>query len=87
MWGEHNAIIQLYLGCYHCISVTFCGCESEATTLMKAHLFPATPKQPQLAFTFTLLDWFEALMLECQVSAQDFVGAIGVMTDSIIMKV
>lgn len=54
---------------------------------MRAHLFPATPKQPKLAFTFTLLDWFKALMLECQVSAADFVAAIGVMTNTLIMMV
>ena len=54
---------------------------------MRAHLFPATPKQPKLVFTFNLLDWFKALMLECQVSAEDFVAAVGVMTDTLIMKV
>ena len=56
-------------------------------TLIRSHLFAATPKQPQLAFTFDLLDLFEALMLECQVAAQDFVAAIGVLTDTQLMKV
>ncbi len=55
--------------------------------MMRSRLFAATPKQPQLAFTFDLLDWFEAFMLECQVPAQDFVAAIGVLTDSQLMRV
>ena len=54
---------------------------------MRARLFATTPKQPQLAFTFELLDWFEALMLECQVAAQDFVAAIGVLSDTQLMRV
>ena len=75
------------LFCYHSVCVTFCACESEVETLIRSRLFAATPKQPQLAFTFDLLDWFEALMLECQVPAQDFVAAIGVLADSQLMKV
>ncbi len=74
-------------GCFHCVQVTFCTCESEATTLISAGLFPATPKQPKLAFTFALLDLFEALLLECQVSAQDFVAAIGVLSDAHVIEV
>lgn len=68
-------------GYFHIVRVTFCGCTSEAVTLISAGLFPATPKQPKLAFTFALLDLFEALLLECQVSAQDFVAAIGFLSD------
>ena len=77
----------IYIGCYHSVRVTFCDCETEVETLMRSRLFAATPKQPQLAFTFELLDWFDALMLECQVPAQDFVAAIGILTDSQLMKV
>ena len=62
----------------------FCSCESEVETLLHAHLFPATPKQPQLAFIFQLMDWLEALMLECQVAVQDFVEDL---TDSKILQV
>ena len=72
-------------GYFHLQNVTFFACESEAETLLQASLFPATPKHPQLAFTFDLLDWLEALMLECQVSAQDFSAAIGMLTDTQLM--
>ena len=61
-----SVIMYIYIGCYHSVYVTFCSCESEAETLIRAHFFPATPKQPHLAFSFELLDWLEALMLECQ---------------------
>lgn len=77
---------MMFVGCYF-VCITFCSCESEVETLIRAHLFPATPKQPQLAFTFHLMDWLEALMLECQVSAQDFVFAIGVLTDTQLMRI
>ncbi len=67
--------------------MSFCGYESEAETLLRLKLFPATPKQPRLVFTFSLLDWLEALMLECQVSAQDFVAAHSFLADTLLMKV
>ena len=77
----------LYIGCYHSVIVTFCSCESEAETLLKAFLFPATPKRPHLAFSFALLDWLEALMLESHVSAKDFTDALGMLTDKQLMMV
>ena len=47
-------------GYFHLLNITFCACESEAETFLQVSLFPATPKDPQLAFTFALLDWLEA---------------------------
>ncbi len=67
--------------------MVFCACESEVETLLKAHLFPATPKQPQLAFTFQLFDWLEVLMLECQIAVQDFVAAFEILTSSKLHQV
>lgn len=40
-----------------------------------------------MVFTFALLDWLEALMLECQVSAQDFSAALGMLGDTQLMMV
>ena len=76
-----------YTGCYHSVCAHFCGCEQEAETLLRSRLFPATPKHPQLAFDFSLLDWFEALLLECQVSAQDFVAALNMLSSGQLMRV
>ena len=53
-----------------------CTCEAISITLSRARLWPATPKNPQLAFTFELLDLIEALMLECQVALKDFCAAL-----------
>lgn len=45
-------------------------------SLVRAHLWPATPSNPRMVFTFNLLDWAEALLLECQVSVQDMCKAL-----------
>jgi len=44
--------------------------------MVRARLWPATPQFPRLAFTFELLDWAEALLLECQVALQDLCRAL-----------
>ena len=41
-------------------------------TMARAKLWPATPTNPHFCFSFNLLDWVEALMLESQVSIKDF---------------
>ena len=60
----------------HKIFFTACGCEPLAVTLATAELWPATPHNPKFAFTFALLDWAEALMLECQVALKDFYNCL-----------
>ena len=44
--------------------------------MVRARLWPATPQYPRLAFCFELLDWAEALLLECQVALKDLCKAI-----------
>lgn len=63
-------------GLEHELVFVFCECEPLAVTLARAHLWPATPQNPRYAFTFALLDWAEALLLECQVSLKDFCSAL-----------
>ena len=63
-----NSFTVGFTGCFYSVCVSFCGCKTEAEVLLQLHLFPATPKRPQLAFPYRVLDWLEALMLECQVS-------------------
>ena len=49
---------------------------------MQLHMFvwlqywPTTSIRPSTAFSFQLLDWIEALLLECQVLMQDVFAAI-----------
>ena len=60
----------------HNVQVTCCDCEPLPITLVRARLWPATPTYPKYAFTFSLLDWAEALLLECHVSLMDFCSAL-----------
>ena len=60
----------------HKIRFVCCDCEPLAVTLSRAKLWPATPLNPRFVFTFALLDWAEALMLECQVALRDFSSAL-----------
>lgn len=51
--------------------------EPIAITLARGpDLWPATPHNPRLAFSFALLDWAEALMLECQVALKDYTTSV-----------
>ena len=45
-------------------------------TLIQLNYWPATPSRPSIAFSFSLLDWLQALLLECQVPVQDFSNAL-----------
>ena len=63
---------KLQFACFHC--------EPLAITLARAELWPASPSNPHYAFSFALLDWAEALLLECQVSLKDFCNALKFMS-------
>ena len=60
----------------HDINFVHCNCEPLAVTLVRAQLWPATPHLPRLVFRFSLLDWIETLMVECQVALRDFCYAL-----------
>ena len=63
-------------GIEHKVNFIFCGCEPLPITMARAQLWPATPRNPRYAFSFALLDWAEALMLECQVALKDFCASL-----------
>ncbi len=44
--------------------------------MVRARLWPSSPQRPQFAFSFEFLNWAEALLLEAQVSLNDFCKAI-----------
>lgn len=56
-------------------------------TLVRAHLWPASPQRPHIAFTFDLLDWAEALLLECQVAMKDLCKALYFRSPHLVVKV
>ena len=55
--------------------------------MVRAQLWPAAPQRPHLAFTFALLDWAEALLIECQVSLKDFCKALCFKCPHLVVKV
>ena len=75
------------LGVEHTVTLICCQCEAVAVTMARARLWPATAQNPQLAFTFELLDWAEALLYECQVSVKDFLAALKYKCRHIVIKV
>lgn len=69
------------------IDIEFCSCVEDAVTLVHLQYWPATPTQPSTAFSFQLLDWLEAILLECQVSLSDISAAMEFLHSSRISEV
>jgi len=65
----------------------YCQCEPLVATMVRAQLWPATAQRPHLAFTFELLDWAEALLLECQVALKDLCKALCFKCPHLVTKV
>jgi len=76
-----------FVGMEHHITFCCCQCEPAAVTMVRARLSPASPRFPQLAFTFELLDWAEALLLECQVALGDLCKALYFKCPHLVNKV
>ena len=56
-------------------------------TMIRARIWPSAAQRPRLAFTFDLMDWMEALLLECQVSVNDFCKALYFKCRHLVVKV
>ena len=74
-------------GITHGILFATCECEKIAVTLARSRLWPSTPKNPRFAFSFELLDWYESLAVECQVSLKDFCEALHYKCPHLVVKV
>lgn len=64
------------VGVVHNVLFKYCKCECLAVALIRTKLWPTSVKSPRFAFTFALLDWAEALMVECQVALKDFCDSL-----------
>ena len=84
--GCHYELLMC-LGTEHSIDFAYCGCEPLVATLVRARLWPSTPKYPHMAFSFDLFDWAEALLLECQVSLKDLCSAFHIKCPHLVTKV
>ena len=65
----------------------YCQCKPLVATMVRARLWPATAQRLHLAFTFELLDWAEALVLECQVALKDLCKALCFKCPHLVNKV
>ena len=65
-----------FSGVEHQLQFISCACEPLPLTLVRARLWRGSAQFPRYAFTFGLLDWAEALLLECQVAMKDFCTAL-----------
>ncbi len=64
------------IGIEQVLKLRCCKCEPVVFTMARGRIWPATPSNPHVAFTFELLDWAEALLLECQVAVKDLCAAL-----------
>ena len=55
--------------------------------MIRTRSWPSAPKHPHLAFTFELLDWAEALLLECRVALKHFCRALYLKCPHVMNKV
>ena len=80
--GKQIYNIIIYQDGEHTVRLATCACEP----LVVYGSSCIWPSSPQLAYTFDLLDWTEAL-LECLVSVEDFCKAIQFKCQHLVMKV
>lgn len=69
----------------HGTMLEFCSCNGGPTRveqLMRAKLFPASVKQPLMAFTFSMLKAFRSFSFRTKCSAHDYVGSLQRLTDN-----
>jgi hypothetical protein len=70
----------------HNTKIRFCECSSasldQVDQLMSMGLFPATLKQPRMAFTFRVLRQAHLMNLESKAAMYDFVGTLRRLTDN-----
>ena len=80
-------ILIVLLGLEHQVLLHCCDCEPVTVTIVRARMWPASPQYPRLAFSFEMMDWVEALLLECQVAVKEFCGALYFKCPYVIGKV
>ncbi|CAB4482642.1 unnamed protein product [Rhizophagus irregularis] len=69
---EHQAFKILVVHLKGQFSVNIPGCKGIVETLIKHKLFPSTPVNPNVAFTFELLDLYAELLLQAHVPYHSF---------------
>ncbi len=68
--------MYVYIGVPRQLNISFCKCKNDSLRIMELGYWPASPSRPVLAFSFSFLDWLEALLLECQIAVNDYCDAV-----------
>ncbi|XP_064629391.1 uncharacterized protein LOC135488665 [Lineus longissimus] len=63
-------------GRHHKAKCQFCPCEEEATTLIRHHFWPSSPKKPKMCFDFHIMEMLRVLYLQVPVPVMDFCEAL-----------
>ncbi|KAI9264122.1 hypothetical protein BDA99DRAFT_536851 [Phascolomyces articulosus] len=70
-------VLCVYLTGIKMIKVDFCNCRKDLLTLIRHHLFPASPTLPATTFHFTYLEFFALLQTEVyEAYTSDWIGVI-----------
>jgi len=73
----------------HKIGLDYCDCEKaqhRTTQLLRARLYPATPKSPNTAATFNVLEYFHLLTFESKASVFEFCHTLMRRTNNIYIS-
>ena len=65
-----------FAGYQHDIGVPICQCEPPANSFVRYGLWPATPVEPNMAFTMELMIHINHIVMECHVSVYDITKAL-----------
>ncbi|KAK7434138.1 hypothetical protein VKT23_020364 [Stygiomarasmius scandens] len=84
--ADHDFTV-IHVNGIHNVAVEFCACRGDdspkhATQLLRAQWYPATPRNPQTALTFSCLRQFHHINCLGKLPAFDYYGAIKLMTRS-----
>ena len=71
----NNNYWHINSGHHHEIFFEYCNCFGVAESLLQCGVWPATPVEPDLAFTLHLMEMTLRFMMECQVSIHDMLKA------------
>ena len=77
-------VVNYLSGVHHEIYFEYCNCYGVAETLLQCGVWPATPVETDLAFTFHLIEMTLRFMMECQVPIHDMLKALDFFKNPII---
>ena len=72
------------VGVHHEVLFEHCNCISVPDSLVKCGIWPATPVEPNLGFTFQLMEMTLRLIMECQVSIHDILKSLDFFNNLVI---